>query len=311
MLKLYRRVTLEDRYLIDAGLRLGKSRSCIAQELGFHKSTIIREIRRNFSGKTCTPTNANRRAVLRYRNARKPYKLKDEVARVVLEKLKLGWTPDHIAGRMKNETFFSLSHQAIYNFTKKHPELRVFLKFNRRRGAGRLLQRKSRIKNGLSIKERPASANHRSRMGHWERDTAHFKCSKKLVVMVERKSRFTKIEEVKNLSRSQIYKATKTLYSLKKKVISITNDNGSEFKDNERYKTPIYYCDPLKPHQRGTVENTIGLIRTLTGKLNIINPENQALTKSLETLLNHRPRKCLGYKTPYEVFYNKRVALVC
>ncbi len=309
-MKLYRRVTLEDRCLIDAGLRVGKSRGSIARDLGFNKSTIGREIRRNFQGSTYLPFIANKRAVERYRGSRKAYKIKMEVERVIREKLKLGWTPDHIAGRMRHEKFFYISHEAIYNFTSKNPELRVYLKFNGRRGGGRYSQRRSRIDNRLSIRNRPKSVERRSRSGHWERDTAHFTCSKKLLVMVERKSRFTKIEEIKNLSKEQIVPATRKIFFLRKTVRSITNDNGIEFRENDRYKIPIYYCEPLRPNQRGTVENTIGLIRTITGRLNIITPDKMGLAKSLENLLNHRPRKCLNYRTPYEIFLNKRVALV-
>ena len=98
--------------------------------------------------------------------------------------------------------------------------------------------------------------------------------------------------------------------SLGKPIKTITNDNGPEFRGEQNHGVPVYYCDPRKPQQRGTVENTIGILRKrLTLKTDLSKMTKNGL-KEIENAFNLRPRKCLGYKTPYEVFFNTKVALV-
>jgi len=310
----YRRVTLKDRYTISAYLELKLTRSEIAQRLGFHKSTITREIRRNKSlNKRYHPSRADYKARWRYRRARKSYFVTPEIAQIISAKLSAGWSPLEISGRMKDEGFKDrISHQTIYRYLRNHELLRSKLKFYKRTGGGRFLQRKLRkFPWKRSIRTRPRVINERRRYGDWERDTMLIAQHKGVLVLVERKSRFLKLEALRNKTLRQVARQTKSLLrSTNKKVYSLTNDNGPEFFDGGLHTVPVYYCDPSRPQQRGTVENTIGKVRQYIGRKTVLDLENKDLVRTVENLLNFRPRRCLGFKTPYEVFYKKTVALV-
>lgn len=311
----YRRVTVHDRYRISAYLELNLTKSEISRKLGFHKSTITRELKRNkVHHKSYSPSRANFKTIQRYRSSRKAYSITQEIAELIQMKITAGWTPLEIAGRMKSEGYErSISHQTIYRYINKIELLRSKLKFYKRRGGGRFLQRKLRnLPWKKSIKQRPDIINERRRYGDWERDTMLIANHKGVLVMVDRKSRYLKIQELKNKTLKQVAKQTKALLqSTKKRVYSLTNDNGPEFFDGALHTVPVYYCDPGKPYQRGTVENSIGKVRKYIGRKTMLTGENKDLTKTVENLLNFRPRRCLDFKTPYEVFYKTSVALVC
>lgn len=311
----YRRVTVDDRYRISAYLELNLSKTEISQKLGFHKSTITRELKRNkVHRRSYKPGRANYKAIHRYRSSRKSYSITSELADLIHIKISAGWTPLEISGRMKNEGHVrSISHQTIYRYINRNEILRSKLKFYKRRGGGRFLQRKLRnFPWKKPIKMRPAIINERRRYGDWERDTMLIANHKGVLVMVERKSRYLKIQELKNKTRKQVaYQTKELLSSTKKSFYSLTNDNGPEFFDGALHTVPVYYCDPGKPQQRGTVENSIGKIRKYIGRKTVLTNGNRDLVKTVENLLNFRPRQCLGFKTPHEVFYNTTVALVC
>ncbi len=311
----YRRVTLTDRYTISAFLELKMSRSEIAQKLGFHKSTITREIKRNKNIRSrYFPTKADFKARWRYRNSRKSYSVTPEVAQIISSKLKIGWSPLEISGRMKDEDFKGrISHQTIYRYLRRHELLRSKLKFYRRSGGGRFLQRKRKnLPWKKSIHQRPEIINQRKRFGDWERDTMLVADHKGVLVLADRKSRYLKIAALKDKTFKNVALQTKSLLlSTKKTFWSLTNDNGPEFYDGALHSVPVYYCDPRKPQQRGTVENSIGKVRRYIGQKYKIGINSKKDLKTVEDLLNFRPRRCLNFKTPYEVFFNKKVALVC
>lgn len=127
------------------------------------------------------------------------------------------------------------------------------------------------------------------------------------LVCTDRKSRLTKISRLSNRTNKEVDRVTQTLIAeTGKRAFTITNDNGADFKGENHLKIPVYYCEPLKPQQRGTVENTIGLLRQYIGR------KTDTFSVDLETIekkINMRPRKVLGYKTPYEVYFKKKVAL--
>lgn len=158
-----------------------------------------------------------------------------------------------------------------------------------------------------SIRERPAIVDQRSRIGDWERDTMYVKDRKTLLVLTERKSRFTIVSKLQTHNAREVAQITrKLLQDTGKKTYSVTNDNGGEFRFKEKEPYNVYWCEPHKPQQRGTIENTIGTIRRYIKKdtgLEVINVD--WLTK----ILNMKPRKVLDYQTPYEVFYKRKVAL--
>jgi IS30 family transposase len=162
----------------------------------------------------------------------------------------------------------------------------------------------------LNIEERPILANQRERIGDWERDCMYAAKRQQLLVCTDRKSRFTKIARVREQSVTAIAKLTNQLLrETKKKAHTVTNDNGPEFRYPDMIKAKVYYCHPRKPQQRGTVENTIGLIRQHIKRKTNLDTLSDADIKDIEDQLNFRPRKCLDYLTPYEVFYDRTVAL--
>ena len=280
--------------------------------MGCHKSTVYREIKRN-SVNTYDPNVAEKLATERFKACRKKKIIQGDIEKLILEKIKLDWSPEEISGRCLDENKLKVSPETIYKFirTKKPQDFKAHLRRYKKSGAGRTKSRKYKPEWMKSIHDRPSEANHRQAYGHWERDTMYAKDRKLLVVCLERKSRLIKLEKVIEPFSLNLTNQTKDLLaSTGKEVRSITNDNGSEFKDGWLFNVPVYYCDPHSPQQRGSVENAIGLIRQYikrTTDLNALTPEN---IKEIEDRINLRPRKILDYKTPYEVFYGKTVALV-
>lgn len=311
----YRRVTYEVRCQIYACLKTKISIKEIAKLTGHHKSTIYREIRRNNGLNNYTPLSAQQLTRGRLKNCRKRRVFSKDHAKLIVEKyLALGWSPEQISGRLRKENILSVSKQTIYNEIKKTlPEWKINLRRNGKgRGRGRWYRRKVYPVWMRSIHDRPKKVLKRKELGHWERDGMFGKNRRQVVVFLERKSRFIKIAKVEHpycLTITSLMK--KMVEEMPGKVLSLTNDHGNEFLDAEHFKIPVYYCDPHSPHQKGSIENAIGLLRQYIPKqtdLEQINPEQ---LKSFEDKLNFRPRKCLDYKTPYEVLYGKSVALAC
>lgn len=319
-MKQYSRVSYAVRCQIDAFLQVKLSIPEIARRLGYNKSTIYRELKRNAQFGIYTPALADSLAKKRYHNCRKAYLLRNETLDFVVLKLKEGWSPEQISGRLKREGKVAPSHTCIYSYIfnrrlksdRRNPmryrsELARCLRKYGRRGGGRYIQRKSIESMGIPIEKRPNIVEQRRRIGDWERDTMHTLNGVQVLVMNDRKSRFTKISILKSRLNREVDKVTMNLIKeTKKKAFTITNDNGADFKATCLLPYPVYFCEPYKPQQRGTVENTIGLLRQYIKRdtdVSRINP------KIYEDLLNNRPRKVLDYQTPHEVYFNKKVAL--
>lgn len=311
-MKQYSRVSYAVRCQIYAYLQAEISIPEIAHRLGFHKSTIYRELRRNVSI-GYRPEAAHNKAQLRYQNCRKPHIVNAENERLIRQGLREQLSPEQISGRLKMEYGQSPSHQTIYNFVNKKRDLYVLLRRFNKRGAGRYRQR-SRLKSRglLSVHLRSKIERERGRIGDWERDTMHAMNGRHLLICTDRKSRFTKVGLIQDHNNRSVNNLTKRLVSsTKKKMYTMTNDNGREFKANLNWGTKTYFCDPYKPQQRGTVENTIGLLRQYVARKTDISNWKKREINELEKRINLRPRKVLGYKTPYEVYFNKKVALAC
>ncbi len=308
----YQRVTLKDRINIQAGLQAGMNQMEIAKSVGVHKSTISRELKRHKILGLYQASVAEERARENFIHCRKSFKLQGELLVFVLKKLKIGWSPEQLQKRLSQEgSNYSVSYQTIYRSIDRLGLKKTHLHFGyKRRGFGRTKtqerSRKGRWK--LSIHARPIAANKRVELGHWERDTIFDQKRKSVLILTDRKSRFTLLARNPNLRSTEVAKRTNQVLQ-KYEYKTITNDNGSEFFDIKTLKVPTYFCDVLKPGQRGTVENTIGLLRRfMNRKSDFTKLTSQKLT-ALQNQINLRPRKCLDYKTPYEVFYNKKVAL--
>lgn len=309
-MKLYSRVSYEERCQIFALLQAKNSVPEIARILNRNKSTIYRELKRATAyHPSYKPKFAQE---LRDREKRKQVRkklIKSDLERTILEKLHERWSPQLISGRLKKEKVSKISHQTIYNYVDKNRPLKCLLKFGTKKGTGRLAQRRANKAKYKSIHERPKSVLKRNRFGHWERDGMYGADRKQVLVCQERKSRYILIEPVGKVTSDKVNKLTMKMLA-KEKVLSITNDNGSEFRKYMNWDVPVYHCDPLRPDQRGSVENVIGTLRLYISRKTDLDKLGKEGIKSIENKVNLRPRKMFGYKTPYEVYFKKNVALV-
>lgn len=306
----YRRMTLAVRCQIDSLLQVGFSVKDVSLRTGFNKSSIYRELSRNSVGQRYCPKLATSFYIQRQKFQGRKLKIQNKLEEVVLDKLLQSWSPEQISGRLSRDKIASISHETIYKYINRNPDLRGCLRKTRRRGHGRYSQRKRRWKDKLHISQRPAAANNRERIGDWERDMMFGINRQQLLVCTDRKSKYTKVSFMKKFCSSWVNVETKRLLTQTgKKAHTITNDNGTEFRGKKDIGIPIYYCTPMKPQQRGTVENTVGLLRQFISRQTDIKKLKAEDLNHLESLLNHRPRKGLDYLTPHEVFYGKRVAL--
>lgn len=300
-MKKYSRVSYAVRCQIFALMQTQTPISTISKITGFHKSTIYRELKRNKGYRKYFPERAQRLSDKRSKlRIRKPV-IYAQIKTKVIKKLNDGWSPEIIAGRLKEEKIASMSHETVYRFLRKHPEHATKLKFYKRRGYGRYRQLKARPAWMIGIKNRPKLVDTRSRFGDWERDTMYTKNRGFVLVCLERKSRLIKIAELKTHKAEEVASmTTKLLKSSGRKVHTVTNDNGGEFRWKDPLDYKCFYCEPHKPHQRGSVENVIGLLRQYIKRDTDLKDVN---LKKIEETINNRPRKVLNYKTPYEVFY--------
>ena len=144
---------------------------------------------------------------------------------------------------------------------------------------------------------------------HWERDGMYAANLKQVLVCLDRKSRLVRLGKVEGRTAREFNNLTEKLLT-KEKVLTITNDNGSEFRKSYEMRVPVYHCDPLRPDQRESVESVIGTLRILIKRNTDLDKLGRSGIKKIEKLINNRPRKIFNYKTSYEVHYGVKVALV-
>ena len=293
----------------------------IAMELRRHKSTVSRELSRNSSViyTSYSPHAAQKRADERKSEAHQRARLKNaRIRHYVVSHLKEGWSPEQIAGRLKQKRSpLSISHETIYQFVyepklRKQENLVPYLvrSHKKRRLKGhRHTHKDSHIPMRISIKQRPQSVQDRRQLGHWETDAVVSRQSQAaLNVTVERKSRLTKITKMSQRTAPNTHRAiTQALKKFPSKARrTITYDNGSEnvnhMHTNKTLETSSFFCEPFHSWEKATVENTVGLIRRVYPKKSNFDLLSNYDVKKLENMLNNRPRKCLSFKTPLEVF---------
>ena len=314
----YAQSSEEERIAIGILLKGGMSIRGISKELLRAPSTISREIRRHFPTNHNSPylcREAHERAQIRKRECRKRTRLKNpEIQSYVREKLSLGWSPEQISGRLPLEhPHLSVSHEAIYQFV--YLDARELLPLLARRHKRRLrrVDRKKRrvslIPQRIPLLERPSEANSRAEFGHWEIDTMYsLKGAAALLVLTERKTRFVKIAKLSSKRAAPLRKSTVARLAQfpPEARKTLTYDNGMENVEhlltNKALGTQSYFCAPYHSWEKGTVENTIGILRRYLPKSTNFDAVSKQQVKSLENLLNHRPRKCLKYLTPLEAF---------
>src|SRR5210317_1119200 len=312
-------LSLAEREEISRGIVAGHSIRCIAMALGRSPSTVSRELQRN-GGRQQYRANRAEQAAWDRAHRPKPCKLvaNRALARIVARKLMLHWSPDQIAGWLKriypDDESFHVSHETIYRslFIQARGALKKeLLQHLRRRRATRRSRHHTqktdnhgRILDTVSIRERPASAEDRAVPGHWEGDLISGSGNTYIATLVERHTRYVllakvdskKTETVINALIKQAHKLPRELYR------SLTWDRGKEMADHRRFSLAtdidVYFCDPKSPWQRGSNENTNGLLRQYFPKGTDLSVHSQARLNAVARQLNERPRKTLGFETP-------------
>jgi transposase, IS30 family len=310
----YKRMSAEERRLIYQWRREGRGVREISKLLGRCASSISREVERNTGKRGYRPKQAHKKAQWRARR-REARRFTDEVREDAERRLREGWTPEMICGRAKLEGRPSVCKETIYKYiyldSKKGGDLwkqlpRAHRKRRRRcpkvDGRGR-----GRIPNQKMIDLRPPEVDLRQTVGHWEGDlingsqgTGH------LVTLVERKTRFTLTDRVFSKETEEVVESITDLFNPLPEVLkgTVTLDNGKEFARHEVLErdtgVAVYFARPYHSWERGTNENTNGLIRRLHPKRSSFLRIDDREIRRIDQFLNDRPRKCLGWRTPRE-----------
>ena len=310
----YRRITYEDRCQIYALNTRGASQESIAGVLGVSQSAVSREICRNRGQRGYRFKQAEAKAQARQAIRSKPRKLTAPVRRKIEAKLRqMRWSPEQVSGWLRDQGI-KLSHERIYQMIWQDKRdggnlwrslRRRGKRYNKRAGknAGRGL-----IPNRIDISERAAIVARKARLGDWEGDTVvsagH---NAGLLTLVERKSKLTKISKLRRSTARATQRATvRRLKPINNFVHTITFDNGKEFAAHQdiahALKARIFFATPYHAWERGLNENTNGLIRDFFPKGTDFSTISNAEVAKVERLLNARPRKSLGFRSPQEVF---------
>lgn len=314
-MKTYKQLTRDQRYVIKTLLQEKYSYRKIAIRIGVHVSTVSREITRNKSEGKYYAGIADRMAVKRSRTARRPSLLTEINIELIQPYLEDDWSPEQVSERLKMTEELSISHETIYKHIYQdkqangtvHERLRGKHKFRRKYGT----QKRHKIKGRKSISKRPEEANERLRFGDWEIDTIVSRKSKDvLVTIVDRKLRYLLIGKAANKTADKVTKATLRCFrELECPVHTITADNGTEFSGFKRIEkalnTEVFFAHPYSSYERGTNENTNGLIRQYYPKGTSLEKVTWKELKAIQDKINNRPRKCLGYKTAAEVYFDE------
>lgn len=318
-----RTLTLSEREEISRSVITGESMRALAARLRRAPSTISREIKRNGGREAYRAVQADQHA---WDQARRPKRCKlaesQELAELVAGKLQLEWSPEQIAGWLRHMfpclEGYHVSHETIYRSLyiqargalKKEllEHLRRTRAMRRSRHHTQKTDNHGRIKDAISISERPASAADRAVPGHWEGDLLFGSHNSQIATLVERQTRYVMLVKVagkdtQTVVDSLIQHAMKLPQELYK---SLTWDRGKELADHKRFKLAtdiqVYFCDPQNPWQRGSNENTNGLLRQYFPKGLDLSDYSQGQLDAVANRLNGRPRKTLDYETPAQRF---------
>jgi IS30 family transposase len=309
----YKQLTLEKRYQITALIKAGFNQKEVAFEIRVHPSTISRELRRNNDKvRGYNAELAQIKSTKVEMQKKKRYSLTKSIEKYIRAKLKQDWSPEQISGRMKLDTGVSVVHETIYRYIyankKNGGKLYTYKKYHCRsndyRSRGTIIDR-------VMIDKRPKIVEKKNRIGDLEIDTVVGKNHKGfLVTVVDRKSKFTLIKNVPSKEAQVVTDALiEMIQPIKAITHTITSDNGKEFAYHEKVSkalnTKFYFCNPYHSWERGLNEHTNGLIRQyLPKKSTFLNVSKDEIIM-IQDRLNHRPRKVLNFKTPYEVFFSE------
>ncbi len=320
MEKRYKHLSRDERVAIGIMLKDGKNLSEIARALSRNKGTISREVKRNGSPKhnhymmPWVHIKSERRS---WRSHIRPLLKNEQTVLYVRSKLKEGWSPEQISGRIGMDSpGLSISHEAIYQYIysfgrEGSKEFTVHLRCKHPRRWKKKMGRRCRkpkIMNRISIEERPADVETRSQFGHWETDTIVSKSSTgSLSSIVERKSRLLLLTKLQRRTSDNVNSAiVSRLETFPRNARrTLTMDNGTEFAGHEKITASLdmkcFFAHPYASWERGTNENTNGLVRWYLPKGTDFSKIPVEQIVLIESLINNRPRKCLDFKTPIEV----------
>lgn len=317
----YSQLTQEQRYQIYAFLKANFSMSDIAKEIGVHKSTISRELKRNKGKKGYRPKQSNIKACNRRSQASKCIKLIPDLVVRISQLIRYDLSPEQVSGYLNRNDNIKISHETIYKhlMTDKaqggtlYKHLRRFnKKYKKRYGA---YDRRGQIPDRVSIDHRPAIVDTKKRIGDWETDTIIGKNHKGVILtIVERKTKLTLMQKLPNKRADLVADAmVELLLPYRNSVHTITTDNGKEFSDHKdiakRLGANIYFAHPYHSWERGLNENTNGLIRQYFPKKSNFNKITHKKIEFVMNRLNNRPRKLLDFATPNEVFLGRKIKL--
>ncbi len=317
----YTQLTREERYQISALKTAGHNQIDIAKVIGRHKSTISRELARNSGLRGYRPKQANSLAESR-RPAKSIPRISSESWSRIELLLREDWSPEQVSRWLRNEEGIFVSPEWIYQYILQdkqsggdlHSHLRCQKQRKKRYGSP---DRRGQIKGRISIDERPDVVSQRSRIGDWEADTVIGKQGGAvLVTLVERKTRWSTIGKAPNRTAQEVKTVIlECLQPLASQVQTLTYDNGKEFAQHLVISKELhcsgYFAHPYHSWERGLNENTNGLIRQFFPKGMDLSEVTDSAVQAVMNKLNNRPRKCLGFKTPNQVFLgiNPPVAL--
>ena len=316
-------LTLAEREEISRGIVAGRSIRAIASELGRAASTVSREIQRNGGRRRYRANQADQAAWDRGHRP-KTCKLAQNraLARIVGEKLQCWWSPRQIAGWLRrtypSDENYQVSHETIYCtlFIQARGALKKELLKHLRRTRGMRRSRHhtqktdnhGRITDTVSIRERPAEVEDRAVPGHWEGDLIFGSHNSQIATLVERHTRYVMLARVKSKDTETVINALiKQAHKLPRELYkSLTWDRGKEMADHKRFSlatnVDVYFCDPQQPWQRGSNENTNGLLRQYFPKGMDLSNIHQNRLNAVARQLNERPRETLNFETPAERF---------
>ena len=316
-------LSLSEREELSRGIVAGHSIRAIATALGRSPSTISRELCRNGGREHYRANQADQAA---WDRARRPKRCKlvtnPALAHIVARQLRLLWSPQQIAGWLKrsypDDENHQVSHETIYRtlFIQARGALKKELLQHLRRTRGMRRSRHhtqktadhGRIKDTVSIRERPAEAKDRAVPGHWEGDLLIGSNNSQIATLVERHTRYVMLTRVKGKDSETVINALiKQAHTLPRELYkSLTWDRGKEMADHKRFtldtKIKVYFCDPQSPWQRGSNENTNGLLRQYFPKGMDLSNVHQNRLNAVARRLNERPRETLNFETPAERF---------
>jgi IS30 family transposase len=299
-------------------MKMGINQTQIAKFIGVDKSTISRELSRNRGQRGYRPKQAD--ALAQRRRKKVECRIQAETWALVEAKIRMEWSPEQISGWLLKHYDIQVSHEWIYQYILSDKQgggdLYKHLRCqNKRRKRYGHRDRRGNLPNRRSIEERSEIVEQRQRIGDWEADTIVGKGHHQgIVTLTERKSRLALLRKVDRRTAELVSDAMiELLRPVADRTHTITGDNGKEFADHERIARELgidfFFAHPYAAWERGTNENMNGLVRQYIPKNRELNTVTNDELDMIMAKLNHRPRKCLDFMSPFDVFFNQSVAL--